>query len=302
MSAVSRPVEIREGLVYAVHDGVALLADLYSPAGPGPHPVVVAVPGGGWRMSKRTGLRHWAAYLAARGIAVFAIEYRTSAAGPSFPRAVQDVMAALQYVALEHAALGVDATRLAVVAASAGAHLAALATFAAAEPPFRGGYPDDPGAAVRPPVRALVLAYGVYDLHSHWDETRAAVTSAADDVTLRFMGVTPEAAPERYRAASPIRCIGGAPRGLDVLLTWGTADRIVSPTQTVRFGGALRDAGICVEEHPVAEAGHHWFSEQSPDDPASLTAGIAAHVVRFLLQRVGPVRAAPAGRAGDARR
>jgi acetyl esterase/lipase len=282
MSANPTSSLARADIVYAVHDGVALRGDLYLPASPGPHPVVVAVPGGGWRMSKRTGLQHWAEYLASKGIAVFAIEYRTSASGPSFPQAPCDVIAALEYVAGESGQLNVDAARLGVVAASAGAHLATLAAFAGDSPPFAGAYPGDAHSGVRFDIRALVLAYGVYNLETHWAETRPGVIDGQPDVTLNFMGVPLEAARELYRLGSPVTHIASPPCVAAVLLTWGTADKMVNPGQTHELAGALAKAGYRVTELPVTGAGHLWFSEHRIDDANGYTAGIAVAVVDFL--------------------
>ncbi|MEA2354803.1 MAG: hypothetical protein QOD61_932, partial [Solirubrobacteraceae bacterium] len=52
-------------------------ADLHLPAGPGPHPVVVAIHGGSWESTYgRIIMRGLAAELARRGWAVWNIEYR----------------------------------------------------------------------------------------------------------------------------------------------------------------------------------------------------------------------------------
>jgi len=107
MSASPVPSRLTRAIEYAVHDGVSLQGDLYLPATPGPHPVVVATPGGAWRMANRTGLKHWCEYLASRGIAAFAIEYRTSKSGGAFPRAALDVIAALEFVAGSARSLGI---------------------------------------------------------------------------------------------------------------------------------------------------------------------------------------------------
>src|SRR5437763_969351 len=92
-------VETRRGVQYAVHDGVALAGDYYVPKGPGKFPVVVAMHGGAWQLGERTLYRFWGPYLAQRGIALFAIDYRLSKPGqPSYPKPVQDARAAIQFV------------------------------------------------------------------------------------------------------------------------------------------------------------------------------------------------------------
>src|SRR5258705_8237047 len=91
----SQQIETRGGVSYATHDGVALLGDLYLPAGAGPFPALVGVHGGGWQAGARNAFQFWGPYLAARGYVLFAISYRLAKKGQKmFPQAVQDVLAA----------------------------------------------------------------------------------------------------------------------------------------------------------------------------------------------------------------
>ena len=69
-------VNIRNDIVFAEHDGVKLLGDLYSPKGLDKAPILVAVHGGGWQVGNRKFYLNWGPYLAKNGYAVFAIEYR----------------------------------------------------------------------------------------------------------------------------------------------------------------------------------------------------------------------------------
>ncbi len=90
--------ETRPGMTYATHDSVALAGDLYLPKGTGPYPMLVGVHGGGWVQGARGQFQHWGKYLAARGVALFAISYRfATAKQKTFPHAVQDVLAAIQF-------------------------------------------------------------------------------------------------------------------------------------------------------------------------------------------------------------
>ena len=61
------PIETRNGVSYATHDGVALAGDLYLPAGAGPFPALVGVHGGGWQAGARSAFQFWGPYLAERG-------------------------------------------------------------------------------------------------------------------------------------------------------------------------------------------------------------------------------------------
>ena len=67
--------ETRPGVTYATHDSVALAGDLYLPKGTGPFPALVGVHGGGWVQGVRGQFQHWGKYLAARGVALFAISF-----------------------------------------------------------------------------------------------------------------------------------------------------------------------------------------------------------------------------------
>src|SRR4051794_5280092 len=85
-------VETRKGVQFGIHDGTALLGDLYLPEGSGVHPTIIAVHGGGWQLSSRDLYRFMGPYLAARGYAVFSIDYRLTRDGKNhYPAAVHDV-------------------------------------------------------------------------------------------------------------------------------------------------------------------------------------------------------------------
>src|SRR5262252_9996105 len=124
--AESQKVEARTGITYANHDGVALLGDLYLPSGSGRFPALIAIHGGGWQAGARGTFQFWGPYLAERGYALFAISYRLAKKGEkAFPQAVHDVLAAVQFVRATASSLKVDPARIALMGASAGAHLAA---------------------------------------------------------------------------------------------------------------------------------------------------------------------------------
>ena len=120
-------VTVHNSIGYANHDGVELLGDFYLPKDAKAAPGLVAVHGGGWVAGVRGAFQYWGLYLAARGIAVFAISYRLATKTKTFPEAVQDVLAAVQFVRGKAGAFGIDPARIGLIGASAGAHLAALA-------------------------------------------------------------------------------------------------------------------------------------------------------------------------------
>src|SRR5262249_40671632 len=166
--------ELRAALTYATHDGVALQGDLYLPKGTGPFPALVAVHGGGWQQGVRGQFQFWGPYLAAHGYALFTISYRLAKKGTkTFPHAVHDVVAAVQFLRANAADHRIDPERLALFGASAGAHLASLAALGANAGKFLDGYPGDPQAKASAKVKVLVGVYGVYDLIEMWERYRA---------------------------------------------------------------------------------------------------------------------------------
>lgn len=280
-------VEIRKGLRYATHDGVELHGDLYLPDGPGPHPVLVGVPGGGWRRGDRSGFRIWGEHLAANSFALFSVDHRKSNDGPIFPQNVQDVLAAVRFIHARAEELSLDRERLGVLGSSAGAHLGALVSLAGHKSLFADGYPDDEGASARPDIKVLVAVYGVYDLVTHWQADLDNNSADNEDFTERFLGKTPYDDQQLYFDASPIRHVAYAANAPKALVIWGTQDREVRPVQSEMFARALKQARFFVRTLPVEGAGHFWFSEDSVEDPRGFNSLVAPRLVRFLRQHLG---------------
>ena len=143
--------EIRE--LTAPGPGGDIPLRLYRP-GEGVLPTLVYYHGGGWVVgdleTHDTLCRHLAN---AAHCAVLAVDYRL-APEHKFPAAVEDGWAALEWVARNAQALGLDGARLAVGGDSAGGNLAAVASLLA----------RDRGA---PPLAAQLLLYPALDMGMH---------------------------------------------------------------------------------------------------------------------------------------
>src|SRR5690349_3024631 len=213
---MSDGVTVHNGIAYANHDGVELLGDLYLPKNAKAAPALVAVHGGGWVAGVRGAFQHWGPYLAARGIAVFAISYRLATKSKMFPEAVQDVLAGVQFLRGKSGAFNIDPARIGLIGASAGAHLAALAALSSKK--FVGAYPHDPFAATETSVKALVGVYGVYDMQTMWSSLQVQDGRNSDNKVEKFIGAPPMADRQRYFDASPISYATYANNGIGVLL------------------------------------------------------------------------------------
>jgi acetyl esterase/lipase len=277
--------EIRRDLQYATHDGVALAGDYYVPKAPGKYPVVVAVHGGGWQGGAKAGYRFWGPYLNQRGIALYAIDYRLSKPGqPAYPQEVQDVCAAIQFVKSKAADLKADPERVGLMGDSAGAHLAALTALANDSAPFANAYPSDPYASVNPRVKAVVGAYGVYDMLQQWMHDQVA--RPRDQIVEKFLGKPPMDDRKLYFESSPISYATRANNQTSFFLTWGTADDIADPaTQSEAFMLALKQAGFFVRPAPIAAAPHFWMSDPI-DEPRGHVGFVAPQIARFLADRL----------------
>jgi acetyl esterase/lipase len=142
-SAAEQPlfeVEVRKDLVYGQAGNKDLLVDAYLPQGDGkkPRPAVVVIHGGGFKSGSKDKPKfpEIARYLAERGFACFAINYRLMDAevfsalkgeGKEAMRKVAaqqafvDTAMAIEWVRASHAEFNIDPDRIAALGGSAGA-------------------------------------------------------------------------------------------------------------------------------------------------------------------------------------
>ncbi|MEU6843447.1 alpha/beta hydrolase [Streptomyces sp. NPDC046716] len=252
--AADRPGGIRllRGVPYAVPDGARPLElDLWLPGTPGPAPLVLFVHGGAWRRGRRDDMgaatRTWDPgpfeRLAAAGFAVACADYRLSGEA-TFPAPLEDLRAALRWLGVRAAELGVDPSRTVVWGESAGGHLAALLALAHEEPRLAGA----------------VVWYGPADL-----TTPRPPFDPADPATPEalLLGAAPLDVPGAAVAASPVRQVhGDAP---PFLVVHGEADSMVACSHGRDLARALRAAGAPVELHTVPGADHGWYG-LAPDE------------------------------------
>lgn len=288
--AVLRPevetFEIRRepGLVFSRPPGrPALRLDLFLPVAPGPHPVAIVIPGGGWRSGNRgqsdaVGL---ATALAHEGVAAAAIGHRRAPRDP-YPAALLDCRAALRFLRASAAQHELDSDRIVAIGCSSGGHLAALL----------GTGPS----ATRPGLRAVVALSAPLDLASE-----AAVANASGlqmQLVADFVGVplrlAGEIGPAKFiervrakaRAASPIEAIPtDAP---PFLLIHGDADTIVPVDQSRRMHRALLERGVDSSLHIEAGRGHVDYRMSPPPRSWHLDGGppFVAAIRNFVRPKI----------------
>ena len=273
-------VMTRNDIFFAEHDGVKLLGDFYAPKGLDKAPVLVAVHGGGWQVGNRKFYSNLGPYLAKNGYAVFAIEYRLMKPDvKTYPGAVYDTKAAVQYVRAKAGELGIDPERIGMVGDSAGAHLSALVALAGEEPAFSSEYRSDPHASVSAKVKAVVGFYGVYDMLAQWEHDLLA--RPRDNISEKFLRAAPYTNRRIFFEASPVSYATVDRNLTRFLLIHGDHDDIVDPgTQSMPFLAALKQAGFFVRTVVIPGAGYFFVTD--PVDDTSFSGFAGPKVVRFL--------------------
>lgn len=250
---VDSSVEVRLDVRYGGGHQGTLCNDLYLPAGAGPHPALLCLHGGAWLRGSQRQYSSWGPYLAARGFAVVAVDYRlTTQVSPAWPGVYEDVCRAWDWMRDQASSLRIDVNRLGTVGDSVGALMAAILSL------------DEERQRQ---VRAMVGVYGIYDLIDWWTLTQPP--RRTDDPVGRLMGTTPAAARAAYESFSPLHRVeakGGSPSPA-YLIIHGDSDGIVHHNQSERFTIALRESKADVESMILAGAGHHWFTVAA-DNPA----------------------------------
>ncbi len=277
-------VEIQSGVEYANHDGVVLQGDLYQPKAPGKYPAIVAVHGGGWQAGDRDFYRYWGPYLAQQGYVVFAVNYRLSKPGQkTYPQAVHDVRAAVQFVRGRGEAIKVDSDRIGMMGDSAGAHLVALTSLAYDDAPFLNAYPRDAFASASTRVKAVVGFYGVYDMAQQWNHD--LLHRPHDSITEKFLGVPLTENRKVYQEASPMTYAIQTKNATSFLILNGTEDDIVDRAQSDNFLLALKQAGFYAR-HVVVQGAGHFFVSDPIMEPGSRSSETAGPVLRFFKERL----------------
>lgn len=216
-------------------------ADVYLPQSTaGGTPVVVLIPGGGWRTADRGGLSPLAATLAGHGMVAINATYRAADSGVRFPVPVNDIVCAIDFAADRARRAGLVPGPLVVLGHSAGAHLAALAALAGDH--FRKDCPYPPAQ-----VDGFVGLSGPYNI------------VLLRDAAYPLFGVGPAADPTAWNEGNPTTWLaqrtGAHP--LRVLLVHGAADDLVAPSFSRTFAAALEGAGHPVELRIIAGARHN---------------------------------------------
>lgn len=184
---------------------------------------VVIIHGGYWRAAYSLELgRPLAADLAGRGWAAVNLEYRRAGNGGGWPQTFEDISSGIDALAELPELTGVRGPVIAL-GHSAGGH---LAVWAAGR------------KAPRVPLDAVVSQSGVLDLQ------RAHELGLSSGAAENFLGASPEKAPERWKAADPVRLV---PAPVPVFVLHGSEDITVPVELAENYVQAAKAAGGTAE-------------------------------------------------------
>ena len=254
-----------QNIAYATADPLENM-DVYLPAGRTATSTncVVVIHGGSWSSGDKADMDSAlnAFRLLLPNYATFNINYRL-ANGSTIVSSNQmdDVNAAVNFIVTKASEYKVNANKIIIVGASAGAHLGMLKAYK---------YNSDGR------VKAMIDLFGPTDL-SWMYNSQPYYLSLTQAVLTNFMGTTQPANPTLYQMASPINFVSAAAPPTQIL--HGTADSIVPVRESQRLNVALQTANVTHEFITIAGGGHGtWDNASWTNAYAKMTAFIKTYV------------------------
>ncbi|QOY96611.1 alpha/beta hydrolase [Massilia sp. UMI-21] len=245
-------------------------AELFLPSGSGPFPVAVLVHGGCWtsKFGGITQLRNMAGALAARGIAVWNVEYRrTDEAGGGYPGTYQDMQAALALLAAQAAHYPLDLERLVAVGHSAGGQLvqwlAGRERIPTGSPLYRTGQLKVP---------AVVSLGGLADLRNE----ATLIKSSCGRDTAELAGTPGPGRPDVFVDTNAAELM---PNGSRTWLVTGELDTISPPRVARDYAARAHKAGDHAEVVILPGASHY--------DEAAASSHAWAQVLAVIERALG---------------
>ncbi len=230
--------------------------------------VVIFVHGGGWSTAgpDLPYFGNWNEPLAGSGLRAVSIEHRIL---PRWKGAdmLQDVGAAVDYVARHHAKLRAVAGRIALVGFSSGGHLAALTGLRRSSGPL-GAPPVGPHTT--PPVQAIVAYYSPLDPPTLYLEGSHAMRTLLRGLVETGRPTTPESAggtltdevvTETLRSLSPLEAL--SPKAPRFFVVHGRDDRLVPVAQSRAFVRRAQKWGVTVDYRELPKMGHNLDASRS---------------------------------------
>jgi acetyl esterase/lipase len=262
--AVAQTVIARD-IEYARVDAQPLLLDLYQPEGAAAAPLLIWVHGGGWEAGSKAQMPLTG--LVERGFAIASLDFRPASAA-RFPAQIHEIKAAVRFLRGQAAHYGYDASRIGILGASSGGHLASLVGVSAGDAQLEGalGEHRDESSA----VQAIVSYFGASNLTTILAQSTPFGLGVRTPALQRLLGVLPDDAQALARLASPVSHVDAADPPL--LLLHGDQDPQMPINQSHELEGAYESAGLeagFIVVHGAAHGGDGFYAAQNLDRVAA---------------------------------
>ncbi|SEP20388.1 alpha/beta hydrolase [Amycolatopsis saalfeldensis] len=265
-----------------------LRMDIQVPRTPGPKPLVVYVPGGGFVQADKQGNLPLRTYAADAGFVVASIQYRVQPDGATYTDSIADVKSAIRYLRAHASAYQIDPGKVGVWGDSAGGYLVAMVGVTNGDKRYDIGDNLDQSSD----VQAVVDKFGASDLsklESDYDAASQQAAAGLMTVVGKYVNgpastQPASATPAAIAAANPITHV--KPADPPFVIFHGSADTLISPSQTLMLQNALKAAGVKSTRYVVGGAGHGDLSFTG-DTKSALqwtSANVAAPLLDFLNQ------------------
>lgn len=239
---------------------VTLTLDLYLPGEIEKPSLVVWVHGGAWRSGSKE--RMPVGGLVEKGFAIASVNYRLSPVA-KFPAQIHDIKAAIRFLRAMETEYGYDSSRIAILGASAGGHLAALVGVTNDHEDLEGevGEHDD----VPSTVHAIVDFYGPTNFLTILKQSTPHGLGVRIPALQLLLRAQPETVPDLARLASPVFHVDAADPPL--LLIHGDQDPQVPINQSHELQGAYKEAELADRVtfeviHGGAHGGDRFYDDE----------------------------------------
>lgn len=252
---------------------ISLQMDILQPKTEAKKPAILFVTGGGFINANRANGLQLREKLADAGYVVASINYRVAPTA-TFPQPLEDVKSAIRYLKANADKFGIDARRVGIVGGSAGGYLSAMTGTTSGTNTFDKG----DNLNFDSTVRCAVDLYGISDptkigadfpadvqkKHQSAGATEALWVNGSPVFGGKDGGILADK--EAAEKANPIHYISKS--SAPMLLMHGTADTVVSPSQTELLYQALQQKGIESERYVIPHAQHggvYWVQDNVID-------------------------------------
>jgi len=275
---------VQKDIPYATSaNGETLRLDLYLPEA-ARAPLLVYIHGGAWERSDKSSMP--LASLVERGFAIASLDF-SPASKARFPGQVHEIKAGIRFLRAEAARYGYDASRIGILGASSGAHLAAVVGTSNGSAELEGTLGDhrDQSSA----VQAIVSYFAATNLTTILDQSTPFGLNIREPALVRLLGAPPKEAEALAKLASPVFQVDRTDPPL--LLLHGDQDPQMPINQSHELEGAYEKQGLEVDFIVVHGAAHGGDAFYSPENVERVASFLGAQLRRSAAAAVAPAAA-----------